>query len=69
MEIYNKGKRDIIIAREDLLSGGGPEPTDALGKRYFHITPESVNNIKDEVASELIRRYPKEIFQWGKSHK
>ena len=72
MEIYNKGKRDFIIAREDMISVGGmqpEEPKDALSKKYFHITPDLVCDIKDGVAVELIRRYPKEIFQWGKSTK
>ena len=71
MEIYNKGSRDIIIAREDLISLKGSKPEeskDALNKKYFHIQPEMVCEVKNEVALDLIKRYPKEIWEWGKSN-
>lgn len=72
MEIYNKGKRDFIIGRKDVISVDGSkplEPKDALGKKYFHIIPETVCDINDAVALRLIKKYPKEIFQWGNAKK
>jgi hypothetical protein len=62
MEIYNKGSRDIIIARKDVISGI-PETMD---KERAHITPDMVCEVSDATGEDLIRRYPKEIFRWGK---
>jgi hypothetical protein len=69
MEIYNKGLRDIIIAREDFLSGNVLIADDPTGKQYAHITPEMICDIKDDVAIMLIAKYPSEIVKWGKSTK
>lgn len=62
MQIYNKGHRDIIISRKDVISGI-PE---AMDKIRAHIVPEMVCDIKDSIAESLIKKYPKEIFKWGK---
>lgn len=65
MQIYNKGKRDFIIARNDLLSGNVAEAHDAHGKKFAHITPDMQCEVTDEVAEQLIKNYPKEIIPFG----
>jgi len=67
MEIYNKGKRDFIIARADFLSKNIKEAGDAAGKIFAHIVPEMICEIKDEVAERLIKQYKGEIVQWGRA--
>ena len=69
MEIYNKGKRDFIIARADFLSKNLKESNDPAGKIYAHITPDMVCEVSDGVAERLIKQYPGEVVIWGKAAK
>ena len=69
MEIYNKGKRDFIIARTDFLSKNLKEATDAVGKKYAHIEPEMICEVSDAIAERLIKQYPGVIVQWGRAAK
>jgi hypothetical protein len=69
MKIYSKSKRDIIIARSDCIDKDLPEPKDKLSKKYFHIKPEMITEIQDDVAAKLMLMYPGEIVQWGDQKK
>jgi hypothetical protein len=72
MEIYNKGTRDVIIKRADIISvteGELKDGADPISHKLAHIEPEMICEVKDEVAEKLIKLYPGEIVRWGKEVK
>jgi hypothetical protein len=63
MDIKNQGYRDIIVATADInFPKGATIPEDPK----FHICPDKVVDVKDSLAMELIRLYPKDIVKWGR---
>jgi hypothetical protein len=67
MRIYNKGQREFVIAKEDMLLG--PDSSLSVNKKHARIVPEQDYEVTDEVAERLLKNYPKEIIPFGRSEK
>jgi hypothetical protein len=64
MLVYNKGHRDIIVALKDVTPNKDAVPQES--KTRYHIKPEMIIEVNDDVAATLINQYPREIVEWGK---